>query len=1254
MAKHNARGRAALDPDAVLAGKERPSAPELLDLIHRENPTGRALGAREEEARYARKARLQSLLVRRFAEELSVVPDGEGTVSLRHRGQGRDGCHAVIDALDEDARAWVRRELDLSAGGEEAPEVTARAPAARPGRAEARDAETPGEMIAGAAEAVEAYDYELGRALLERALAADGGSVEAARPLLSLLVETLGDDAAALGAEGALSPAALADPAVRGLLAVAAARAGEEDRAAALCRGAREDQAAQAFAALGAGALSRGDDARAGACLDRARRLDPACPALATIEAELARARDAARGPAEAEIAALLSAGQDAEATRAAEAVLSRWPESEAARRALRALEERRRRATAEKLVAEAEAALRAGEASAAAQLFRAAAAAAVSGREALERRAAELEAAERARRDAEQAERAARALEGGDLRGGLLAYLDLGEAAQALVRARGRRRELGALDQTVGGRGARVEAAMALGRAADEAERDPAGARALLVAHEEVLERVPEARRLRRAVERRLAALQAEEARAKVIAARADLARGAAAEARARLTAATLRDLPEAERGDAEALRDEAERRALRHRRAAEMAELRGAGRLFEARALAEQLALEDERGAIQAEIQRAFRVEVDDEPQPAAELGRLRRSADRDVVARWLTADGRRAVFARARERWVIVRVLHLETGAVHPTVLLRTPEPLGDVQVTVSDEALWVVGERGALLQLSLDGWNVRDFRPGSDVAAPSEVVESADLAFTEEGAAPRYFWVGIRKPEVLEPKGLRVIDLAQRRVVRELRDAWRAETIHGLPLVAVHPADAESVALYQPRGAPARPARLPTDAAVQGLAADPEGRGLLVAMGPDSTQPEAHDFTVAHPLRVGLVSPEGVIGPLLLLGDTNAELVSCLAATRGSNLVFVTAHDDPAPRLFALDASGAELRLLWTAPASEETILAQDAGSRRVVALAVHDVGVDITPLGREPAALPERPAQLRVPLPDAWDIHGCGRRDDVYEEARSLRELPPAEAVAQALELERGCAQGETGISPERLVAVCARLELVGNHLATTTAKEMAARLFERYPQIPAARLLRANHLALQERWVEAREALVGLEMEGLPDSEAQHVHHLRALGALNEQRFEQVAAELEQGLRFQGDCKLTFLAELVGVRSEEPGDAAPLRRLVEAIRAADDCFARRDDAGALAALDQPVVWAAKEVQSLARLADAHLRAKPATGRARLRCLEALGALLDVLDAKNAAMRREAMLVGAWPEAQIHEVAERARAFLDAP
>src|SRR5262249_9289413 len=108
-----------LDPDDVLEGRARPNARELLALIHEVNPSGHDLPAKETARRYAQKSRLQTLLIHRFPDEVVVEPSNEpGVVGLRHRVSGADACHAVVAALDDDARSWVQRQIDL--GGDEA------------------------------------------------------------------------------------------------------------------------------------------------------------------------------------------------------------------------------------------------------------------------------------------------------------------------------------------------------------------------------------------------------------------------------------------------------------------------------------------------------------------------------------------------------------------------------------------------------------------------------------------------------------------------------------------------------------------------------------------------------------------------------------------------------------------------------------------------------------------------------------------------------------------------------------------------------------------------------------------------------------------------------------------------------------------------------------------------------------------------------------------------------------------------------
>ena len=1197
------RKAAPLDPDDVLAGRVKPGAADLLQLIHRENPTGRELGAHETAVRYARKARLQSLLIHRFAGELEVTldPAQPGTVSLRHRGHERDGCHAVLDALDEEARSWAQRELDMAASAAPGPSARPAAPSRRGAeRAEKHDDDlTPEGLVRRAEAAIESYDYDGARGALEQALEASHGAAGPSIALLTLLVETLGDDAGALAIETRIAGAALAEARVRALLALAVARSGDEVRSLAMARGLDDAPAAVVFTALAAGALAAGSLERAAGHVEQARRRDPSCPGLAGVVSEVATARAKVCAPAEAEVVALLAAGRDTEAEQKAGEVLARWPESAAARRALREIEERRRRSEAARLAKDAEDAAAQGDAEVAlARLALAAVAARGAEREAIEQRARQLAASAREQREAEQVDQAIRKLEVDDAKEGLAVYLSLDEPLRARVRARSARPELEWIDRMEGGRGgdrAKVDAASALAEAREALTRDPERALTLLAPHDTWLDRVPEARRVTREATAAIRVRRVAAVRAAIDAARAELAAGAAGEALARLGATSLRDLPEGERAEAAALEAAATRVVDRRRRAETTVRLRAAGQLFEARALAEGLAegvdekerarWEQERNAIRADIRQRFRIEVDEEPRAAEELGRFRPYPAASEVPWWLTADGRGIVIVRVYERWVVVRVLDRETMLVHPTVLLRTPEPLGDVDVSVCGPTLWLTGRRGAIVEIAMIGWEVRDFRPSSDVAAPHDVVETALLVATEDPSAPRYFWVACRARGESFPERLRIIDLAQRRVVRELSDAWHVTPIAGLDEPRVALTRERMCTLHTPRGVVVPHGRLEDRLPIQELAAHPSVEGFVALV----SEPMAESFEpyteTDRWLYLATVSPTGEVVGLAKFPSADPERPSCVAEARGSGLVHGIVGGDEALSLFAMrSGSDRNLTALYDVEIGGATMLVQDAGARRIVALTLHDHGAEAAELGPTPPDLPVRPRQERVEIPRLTGALHCDRPSGARNAAALALEASwRGRSDGEILRQVRGLEQAEAA-TPEPLVEVVFALRTVAARSRNQEAERMIARLFARFPTHPEVRLLQASEPATAGRWAEVGELLAGVEPADLDASRAQHLHHLRALTALGEGRFTEAREEVTAALALEGHCELDALAELLAsVLSTPPGEGAersPLAELMAAIGAADRCFAARDPAGAQRALDRPVVWRA--------------------------------------------------------------------------
>ncbi len=495
MAKQK-KAQRRLDPEDVIEGRARPGAQELLALIHDVNPSGHDLPARENARRYALKSRLQSLLVRRFPDEIVVEPgEAPGVVGLRHRASGADACHAVLATLDEDARSWVQMRIDL---GEEEAAPSSAAPRSPPESVgppsdAPLDELSTDELLSRGRAALAAYDYDAARERFSAAF--DRGSREAALLLLTVLVEHLALDAEALRVEGRLDAEALRRSDVRVLLALAAARGYERDRAVRLVRADAGDEAAEVFVALGRGALERGELENAARDVAEIQRRGPSHPALLGLADTVKKRRAEERAPLEAEAQRLLAEGRFEEAEAKAAALAARWPESTVAHAVTRTVEERRRRAQARAMATEARAALDRGESAHALTLLRRAVALGLAGEEAAaaEKDMARAEAAERSREAWEKAADVVRVLREGHLQRGLVEYATLDDARRNMVKANAALPELVYLDQSgVRGAGpevrAAVQAVMALKRALGMLDTDPAGALDVLTPHRAVL----------------------------------------------------------------------------------------------------------------------------------------------------------------------------------------------------------------------------------------------------------------------------------------------------------------------------------------------------------------------------------------------------------------------------------------------------------------------------------------------------------------------------------------------------------------------------------------------------------------------------------------------------------------------------------------------------------------------------------------------------------------------------------------------
>jgi tetratricopeptide (TPR) repeat protein len=419
------------------------------------NPTDLGLPPAIERRRYALKARLQSLLVREFPDEIVVAPVSgqEGVVALHYRPHDRDACHAVVSELEDAARSFVRLQLDLatSGGTESGPRVSGereRREGRRrsvPAPASRLETEDPRQLVRLGRDALESYDFERAQACFEEAFSRSGGGAPEAVALLEFLVDQLAAYPAALEHGARLSSPALRDERVRALLAFAAANVGDVTASRRFIAGAEGHHAAAAWVLLGRYALERSDLTEAESCLAAARRIEPGLPDLVALAADAARLKAESRRQEEEELARLLAAGDEEAAARKAEAILGRWPESASARRVRSEVEARRRAREAEALRRQGEEAYAAARFDDALAAWRGAEALGAAG---LEAKIAEASSRAEARLREERIGATEAALTSPASPESLSAYLGLDPAERQILRARTKLPELEWLEE--------------------------------------------------------------------------------------------------------------------------------------------------------------------------------------------------------------------------------------------------------------------------------------------------------------------------------------------------------------------------------------------------------------------------------------------------------------------------------------------------------------------------------------------------------------------------------------------------------------------------------------------------------------------------------------------------------------------------------------------------------------------------------------------------------------------------------------
>lgn len=1265
--RERAGGRRVISARDVVSGAVEPTAAELIRLVHEANPTGERLSKAEALRRYAEKAKLQSVLIRRFGDDL-IVERGrdDAVIGLRHRHLDEDACHAVVAELDDDVRGWVVRQLDLGSDDNNETAST-RSKHRQNQRKEARRDESfdedasPDELFRRGVEAQENFDFESARGLYETVLAEAPSHTRAAGALVALLVDTLAADADALEFAGRLAPTVARDSKIKVLLAVAAARLGNEDVVERSLLGVDDARGADACTELARQALraNRLDSART--WIERAQKLDSVHPDLAALQAEFAQSRANARAPLEAEIKRAEAEGRAADALERAKDVLRSWPESAIAREIVRAHERSQREAEFLRLVDAAEEAWTRGDWDIARATFQRASWLPGCSEEERHRLGARGEAAKaklREEADAATVARVVRLFEEPTKDDAYRSFLALEAPLRTRVRAAHDDAMLGELEAFASHRDEfaidhLVRAIVAFVAAKAKAETDPSGALAALVPHRELLRVNREMRVLDEVLRRRIAEQKTSDARERLCNARRALDDRRADEARGLVAQVVERDLPDGELAALATLRERLQELDELDSLLGRYHSSRIDGDALSARNLAVKIGSrvpveqkerwERLRATLNESVRSSFRIEVIEIPGDGVEVRDFQAVTVSAQAEVWLTADTRTLVLVDAADDWVFVRLVDRVSSRCSKRVSFRAPIPLQMTTHRVDGEMLTITGANAQVLRLSLKAWDIEAWLEGFRFVGAEERFEGLEIVGNGQFA-----WI---RSERGRQELTRVVDVDTSRVVRELSSVWHAERVRMKGRDWVVCLRGDGATLREPRGGAAQ---LSLDAIRQPLVftEHPKHDGLLVVTRVGDA------FEGASQLAWAEVSPTGAVSLPAILAQSDADQALSVATSKSAAVGWlVYRRSDEGNTLTALASRDDRLEQLYRVKCPGRMLLVRDEAETIVAALLTRDDALSVRELGREPpdelveARAFELPAYVKTPslLSPLCRTIGEGEQRS-FEWWDRLRQHP---RVVFDETLRRCEVKAEQG--PRELVEIAFALGHIGQHELQRDAVDATERLFGAEKNI---RLLRPEVLLASGDSEGAWSLLEALSEATLPPARRQHFRHLRAAAALVRGDAETAAQEIELGKAEKtGKCELDGLSLLVdmalGRAKPSDGEENSIVELWATIVEADILLDRGDFAAVRTLFDRSLTWRVKEVQSLARLAFAHLAEETFSPWARFDKRFALAMFREAHAEAHSSMRRELVLSRAgWSRLKLDEVAARAGTWLN--
>ena len=1241
MAHKHKKKKQSIDPQDVLTGKTSLSSLELIRMIHRVNPTGEEVSPEEASQRYQLKAKLQSLLIRLYNHQLRVEQTNANQpqlIGLRLLHFGEDACHAFMQELDEDARSWVQRQIDDDNFDDESvSSVNTSATFLSSWQdLSANDGGTTNltsseELVVLGREALEEYDYEKCELYYRQAFMRSPSNVELALLLIDLWIDHLAAYEKALAFAEKLSKQMIKNKNVRIRLGLACARIKRIDSSLDWIDMILEPAAAEIYYLAVQSFIEDHDAPRALdalALLKSCQSIEFAAKIL-HLENGIKALHVKTLAPLEEEMNQAWQSGAFEKASQLAKELLSSLPDNKSARKVLHEFKElEKNRDIARWLQFADEAKDRNDLVAEADMLGRAVATGHIS--DTLIQRLKKVKQEIRRRREEKEIENVITSVNKGDFKKALLSYMELNSSQREQLR-----NSLGLphflwIDQALEAELSLkpeifAEAVIAIGESQAALERgaDPQHVIDQVQLYSKTLHYIPLMHDILRQAEMLLKTQERSKNQELLKQAQKALANNDIELTRELLEKIKVKRLEHNDKNlydNISGLFNKlAEIQTLsqifaEHLNSNDHIAARDiAGRLATLTQGEESAAWREKIGCSSARIKAEWHLTTVD----IASLPRCYNLLDlKDIYDHrqiCLLPDGRHLLLATGHSHWIFLRIFCLEDREFKKGFILRSPKAIDHLNITPSGNIIWIAGEIGYLIAVSLDPFDIVFEKDFSKFIGDSWDCE-------DEWIFPRNRYLWLHKGGIKENREMiiEIIDIDQRRKNRYIECTGFPIIINcgGEFRIAMSSYNTKSVRIYSESGKLIDTYTLETSIVFHEAALHPNGVDIVFMPFEDAISDSSgeeskngEDFLLTLEVRPDAKKKNKPIE----IPDTNGEAMHSLFTSMEAGIIYTyfENHSKSNGRynLAAWKPSEQGLTMLYRVPAPRNFIYATDEFSKRIAAIEISNTRLKAVILDEHP---PEFDLDLYRSDPDMdippfnppWSCSSpTGPLKAISLALVAKMQFSPPKDVYRTMDEMK-----ETAGADE--IAAFADALAVMNYYEQS--HDLESWMKETYPDYYIVQIKLAEDALKEADWQGVITIITGIDFEGnSDDGSRRHSCHLLGMAYFAMGDVKKALNTWKNGLKYEnGKCDLRPYIEYADLSLLSPNErekrkaGSSIAKMLNLFDTIDDFMAKGEWDAITTLIETDYHMERSDEQILARLAQAYLNINYEAGAVR--------------------------------------------------